>query len=158
MSDKVRLAIVGTGGIAKAHLGGYKTLLDAGYDQFEIAGLCDTNEGRRSEYAALVKEYFGLEPAQYSSVEEMCEKAGDIQAADICTPHAFHHTAAIPCLEAGIDVMVEKPCGITIKASDRIIEAAQKKNCIVAVAEQVRRGLKARCMDWAVNEQKMIGD
>jgi len=158
MSDKVRIAMVGTGGISRAHLGGYRALLDAGYDQFEIAAVCDTNEERRNDYAAVVKDMFGADPVHYTSVEDLCEKAEDIAAADICTPHAFHHTCAIPCLEAGMDVMVEKPCGITIKASDAIMDAAGKSGKLVAVAEQVRRGIKARCMDWAVNEEKMIGD
>lgn len=155
--EKVRLGIIGTGGIAGAHLGGYKTLVDAGYTQFEIAAVADVNEERRAAFAARVKELFGNAPAQFASAEELAEKGG-VVAADICTPHAFHHTAAIPCLEAGLDVMVEKPCGITIKATDRIIEAAAMKDRIVAVAEQVRRGVKARCMDWAVNEAKIIGD
>jgi len=157
MADKVKLGIVGTGGIAGSHLNGYRKLLDAGYDKFELAALCDTNEGRRAEFAAKVKDMFGCQPAQFSSVEEMAA-AGVVQAADLCTPHAFHHTTAIPCLEAGLDVMVEKPCGITIKASDLIMEAAAKTGALVAVAEQVRRGIKARAMDWAVNQAKMIGD
>ncbi len=156
-SDKVKVAIVGTGGIARAHLNGYRTMLDAGFDKFEIAALCDPSEERRGAYAATVKELFGWEPAQFANVEAMAEK-GVVVAADICTPHAFHHTAAVPCLEAGLDVMVEKPCGITIKATDRILDAAAKNGRLVAVAEQVRRGLKARAMNWALNEAKMIGD
>lgn len=158
MSDKVQLAIVGTGGIAGAHLNGYRALLDAGYDRFEIAGLCDVNEDRRNAFAAQVKELFGTSPKHFSSVEEMVGADSGIQAADICTPHAFHHTAAIPCLEGGIHVMVEKPCGITVKANDLIIDAGKKAGRIVAVAEQVRRGLKARAMNWAINDVRMIGD
>ncbi len=157
MSDKVRLGIIGTGGIAGSHLGGYKALVDAGYTQFEIAALADVNDEQRARFAAKVEELFGNTPAQFRSAEELAEMS-DVVAVDICTPHAFHHTAAIPCLEAGLDVMVEKPCGITIKATDRILQAAAKKNRIVAVAEQVRRGIKSRCMSWAVNEAKMIGD
>ena len=156
-AEKVRLGIVGTGGIAGAHLNAYRVLLDAGYDRFEICALADVNEERRAEFAAKVKELFGWEPVQYESAEAMAE-AGNVVCADICTPHAFHHSSAIPCLEAGMDVMVEKPCGITVKASDRILEAAAASGRIVAVAEQVRRGIKARCMDWAVNERKIIGD
>ena len=155
--SKVRIGIVGTGGMAGAHLNGYRALLDAGYDQFEIAALSDVNEERRKAFAASVQEMFGCSPQLFASVEDMAQK-GDIHAADICTPHAFHHTTAIPCLEAGLDVMVEKPCGITIQATDRIIEAALSKDRIVAVAEQVRRGLKARCMEWAINKAKVIGD
>jgi len=41
--------------------------------------------------------------------------------------------------------MVEKPCGITIKASDLIIAAAQRNDRLVAVAEQVRRGHQGAC-------------
>ena len=36
--------------------------------------------------------------------------------ADICCPHAFHHTNGIACLDAGVNVMIEKPFGITIRA------------------------------------------
>jgi predicted dehydrogenase len=156
-TSKVRIGMVGTGGMARSHVQGYRTLLDAGYDRFEIAALCDVNEERRQAFAAFVAERFGYSPRQFASAEDMAQQ-GDLHAADICTPHAFHHTVAVPCLEAGLDVMVEKPCGITIKATDQIIKAASKKNRIVAVAEQVRRGLKARCMAWAFNHAKMIGD
>lgn len=159
-ASKARIAIVGTGGIAGAHLNGYKTMLDAGFDKFEIAGLCEPYPERRDAFAAKVKEMFGWEPKLFNTAEDLAAGAAaeGIIAADLCTPHAFHHTAAIPCLEAGLDVMVEKPCGITIKASDRILEAARKANRFVAVAEQVRRGIKARAMNWAVNEAHMIGD
>lgn len=157
--DKIRLAIVGTGGIAGSHLDGYRTLLDHGYDRFEIVALCDNSPERRGAFAARVKDLFGWEPAQFSSAEELAAAAEGLGlvAADICTPHAFHHTAAIPCLQAGLDVMVEKPCGITIKATDAILAAAGSDR-IVAVAEQVRRGIKARCMKWAITDAKMIGD
>jgi UDP-N-acetyl-2-amino-2-deoxyglucuronate dehydrogenase len=155
--DKVRIGVLGTGGIARSHLNGYRTLLDAGFDKFVINGLCDNNTERRAAFAAHVRELFGVSPAEFDSAEAMAS-SGTVDAADVCTPHAFHHSTAIPCLEAGLDVMVEKPCGITIKASDLIIAAAAKKDRIVAVAEQVRRGIKARAMNWAVNEAKMVGD
>ena len=155
--DTVRIGIVGTGGIASAHLKGYRTLADAGYKGFEIAAVCDPDEGRLSAFATGVAELFGAAPAQYRTVEEMAAQAR-LDAVDICTPHAFHHTTAIPCLEAGLDVMVEKPCGITLKATDLIIEAASRSGRIAAVAEQVRRGIRSRCMKWAINEAKMIGE
>lgn len=155
--DKVSIGILGTGGIARSHLKGYRVLLDAGYDRFALNAVCDNHAERRAAFAAQVKELFGTTPRQFDSAEAMAA-SGAVDAADICTPHAFHHTTAIPCLEGGLDVMVEKPCGITIKASDLIIAAAAKKQRLVAVAEQVRRGIKARAMNWAVNEAKMIGD
>lgn len=127
-ASKVRIGIVGTGSMAQAHVRGYRTtLLDAGYDPFEIAALSNVNEERRKAFAAFIEETLGFSPLQFASVEEMARRA-DLAAADICTPHAFHHTIAVPCLEAGLDVMVEKPCGITIRATDQIIKAASKKD------------------------------
>ncbi len=157
MSDRIRLAILGTGEIAAAHLEGYKKLVDAGYDRFEIVALCDNSQARRDAFAAKVKELFGWEPAHFEGAEDLA-KSGAADAVDNCTPHAFHHTTAIPCLDAGMHVMVEKPCGITIKASNLIMEAAARNGRTVAVSEQVRRGIKARAMKWALTEAKMIGD
>ncbi|MBP7561185.1 MAG: Gfo/Idh/MocA family oxidoreductase [Armatimonadetes bacterium] len=155
--EKVRLGIVGTGNIARSHLNGYKILKDAGYDSFEICALCDNSDERRTAYAEAVKDLFGLTPPQFSSVEDLVA-AGVVDAVDNCTPHAFHHATTIPCLEAGLHVMVEKPGGITLKASELIQGAQRRTGKIVAVAEQVRRGIKARTMKWALTQAKMIGE
>ncbi len=157
MPDKIRLAILGTGEIAGALLDGYKMLVDAGYDRFEIVALCDNSKDRRDAFAAKVKDMLGWTPAHFEGAEDLA-KSGAADAVDNCTPHAFHHTTAIPCLDAGMHVMIEKPCGITIKASNLIIEAAARNGRTVAVSEQVRRGIKARAMKWALTEAKMIGD
>ncbi|MBD3176402.1 MAG: hypothetical protein GF320_14580 [Armatimonadia bacterium] len=155
--EKVRMGIVGTGGIARSHLNGYKILKDAGYDAFEITALCDKSEERRTSYAAAVEEQLGVTPAQFGSVEEMIA-ADVVDAVDNCTPHAFHHVTVVPCLEAGIHCMVEKPGGVTIKATELMEKARRESGKICAVAEQVRRGIKARTMKWALTEKKIIGD
>lgn len=155
--ERVRLGIVGTGGIARAHLNGYRALKDAGYDAFEICALCDKSDERRAAYAEAVRTLFGTTPPQFRSVEELAA-AGVVDAVDNCTPHAFHHTTVIALLEAGIHVMVEKPGGITIKATEMIEAARDRTGRIVAVAEQVRRGIRARAMRWALMEAKLIGD
>ncbi len=154
--DSVRIGIIGTGGIAGAHLKAYRRLRDAGYGCFALTAVCDCNAARRAAFAASVAEQLGTTPCQFASAEELAA-SGTVDAADICTPHAFHHSTAIPCLEAGLDVMVEKPCGITIRAGQRIIAAAQAAGRWAAVAEQVRRGIKARAMRWAVSEANLLG-
>jgi UDP-N-acetyl-2-amino-2-deoxyglucuronate dehydrogenase len=53
---------------------------------------------------------------------------------------------------------LEKPVGITVKASKRIIQAAQEQGCILATAENVRRYLTSRACAWAINEWGLIGD
>ena len=156
MSEEVKLAIIGCGDIAGAHLDGYQQLQDEGYNRFRLTAVCDVSEENTDRYAADVEDKLGYRPDKYISVEQMLAGA-DLDAADICVPHAYHHTTAIPCLEAGLDVMVEKPLGITIKAGRIIIAAAKSNNRILATAEQVRRDIGARTMKWAIMDAGMIG-
>ena len=155
MAEKVKLAIVGCGGIAGAHLTGYENLLKAGYDKFDITAVCDTNPANTKRFVERLAAS-GMSPTPYKQVEDMV-KAEQLDAADICTPHAFHHTGAIPCLRKGISVMVEKPVGITVKATKKMMKAAEKTGAMIATAEQVRRCMGSRVIEWAINKQQMIG-
>lgn len=152
----INLAMVGCGGIAGAHLNGYENLLQAGEKRFGFTAVVDPNPANTAKFQDRIEQMTGSRPAAYSSVPEMLQ-AGGVDGADICTPHAMHHTAAIPCLQAGLPVMIEKPCGITIKASHKILAAAEKSGAFVATAEQVRRCQPARAMEWAINKKKLLG-
>jgi predicted dehydrogenase len=154
--DVINLAMVGCGGIAGAHLNAYDNLVKAGYDRFRFAAVVDPNKSNIEKFQLRIREMTGETPEGFACVEDML-KAVKIDGADICTPHALHHSAAIPCLNKGINVMVEKPCGITIKASHKILAAAEKSGAFVATAEQVRRCKPARAMEWAINKKKMMG-
>lgn len=157
MADAVRLGMVGCGGIAQAHLNGYEALVNAGYDRVVITAVCDVSEENATATAARVEEIFGEVPQVFSTADEMVD-AGAADAADICLPHAYHHTAGITCLEGGVHVMIEKPVGITVKATRRLMEAAEGTDLIIASAEQIRRCIGARAIEWAINDQKMYGD
>lgn len=154
--DVINLAMVGCGGIAGAHLDAYKRLVEAGYDRFRFAAVVDPYKANTDAFQKRILEMTGEVPPAFSSVEDMLG-ACKIDGADVCTPHALHHSSAIPCLKKGINVMVEKPCGITIKASHKILAAAEKSGAFVATAEQVRRCKPARTMEWAINKKKMMG-
>ncbi len=154
--DVIKIAIVGCGGIAGAHLNGYHNLYKAGYDRFRIAALVDPNPNNIKKSQERIQEIAGEAPPGFASVEEMLDAVA-IDGADICSPHAMHHVNALPCLERGIPVMIEKPCGITVKASHKILAAAEKSGAFVATAEQVRRCKPARVMEWAINKKKMMG-
>ena len=157
MPDAVRLAIVGAGGIAQAHLNGYDALADAGYDRFAITAVCDVNEENANSTADRIEEKHGERPAIFATADEMVA-ADAADAADICLPHAYHHTAGVACLEGGVHIMVEKPVGITVKATRRMMEAAEGTDLVIAGAEQIRRCLPARAIEWAINDQGMIGE
>ena len=112
-------------------------------DNFTISATCDVRKEMAEDYADRVAEFQDVRPRAYGSVEEML-KAEDLDGVDICTPHAYHHSSAIPCLESGVNVMIEKPFGISIRASKKIIETAERNGLITATAEQCRRELGQR--------------
>lgn len=156
MSKKVRIGMVGCGGIANAHLEGYQMLAAAGCAHFEIAALCDVVPARTAEFAAKVAAFQGSTPRCFSSVEELIA-ARVVDGVDVCTLHADHHPTAIRFLEAGIPVMVEKPMGVTVRAARKMLETARRTGVLLSVAENSRRGLGQRAMTWLFNQNRQLG-
>ena len=160
MSDtkKTRLAIVGSGGIARgAHLRGLHALKSAGRDLCEVVAVCDTS-AENANLAAERTRQLGLgEPRVYSSWEQML-RDGIAEAVDICLPHGLHHVAGIAALEAGLHVFVEKPYTVTIKTGVALAEASYRAGKVLAVGTCHRRMPGQRAVHWAINEAKLIGD
>lgn len=155
-AKEVRLAIIGCGGMARGHLWGYRTIHQKGLGKFTLAAMCDPLRENAEKFAQEAEAFQGSRPRVFTSVDEMLQ--GDaLTAADICTPHWEHHISAVACLEAGVDVMVEKPIGLTVKATKKIIAAGEKNGRIVATAENIRRSLGMRTARWAIHERGMIG-
>lgn len=156
MPQKTRLAMIGCGGIARAHVRGWAMLREHGNDEFDLVAACDPHGETLETFAAFAAENGGFRPKLYRDVDALIGKGG-VDAADICTTHATHHVVAEACLGAGIDVMVEKPLGITVLASRRIIDAAEKHGRIVATAENIRRALGMRTARWLIRDRGILG-
>ena len=98
--NKIRLGIIGTGGIGSGHAAIIKTLSNA-----ELTAVCDINP------QAL--EQFKSEPQIkcFTDSETFFEQS-NVDAVIISTPHFFHHTLAIRALEKNLHVLVEKPVSV----------------------------------------------
>lgn len=159
---RIKLALIGCGGIANAHLNGYKLLKEKSADDFEFVALCDVEKTRAERFADKIVS-FGIQPDQpriYTSVEEMLKQKDaelEIDAADICTPHSYHHLSAIPCLESGLDVITEKPFAVSIAAGLKMINTAKRHQRLIATAENLRRGARERTTWWLLNRKQLIG-
>jgi predicted dehydrogenase len=70
----------------------------------------------------------------YEDLEQMLENP-DIDVIDICLPPNLHVEAACKALEAGKHVFCEKPLGLNTEQCDTIIQAAQRVNRLVLVAQ-----------------------
>jgi len=152
----VKLAMVGCGGMAGEHLRAYGLIKQKDPTKFEFAAMCDPVSESAKRFADRATAFGGNKPRVYTGVQDMLANE-QLDAVDICTPHSDHHVVAIACLNADANVMVEKPFGVTIKASKAIIAVAEKNKRITATAENVRRGLSQRTSNWILNEERMLG-
>lgn len=155
--SKIRLGIIGCGGIARGrHLTGLTLLKRAGLDNFEVTALCDTVEENVSAAADYLSREQGVTPQRYESWEDLISKA-PVDAVDICLPHGLHHVVGIAALDAGLHVVMEKPYTVTVKTGRLLAEAADRSGKVLATAVPHRRMPGQRAVHWAINEGKLIG-
>jgi len=152
----LHLAMIGCGGIAQVHLQAYKQIKQKEPAKFEFSAMCDPVTASAKQFADQAASFQDHKPKVYTSVSEMLVKE-ELDAVDVCTPHSEHHVAGIACLDAGVNVMIEKPLGITVKASKALIAAGKKNKKIVATAENIRRGISQRTSCWIINDLKLLG-
>lgn len=155
MAEAVRLAMVGCGGMAGEHGNGYQKLWEAGLREFRIVATCDVEAARAEAMADKVAAFQGERPKVYGELEALLADGSRFDAVDIVTLHRAHHSLAIPCLEAGKAVCVEKPLAITLRAGKRMIEAAERSGRLLAVAEQYRRAPSQRAIRWVLKGERI---
>jgi predicted dehydrogenase len=124
--EKLRIGLVGLGRFVEiAHLPCY--FQTAYSPSIELAAICDLNPERLKE---LAPKCGGAKT--YTDHREMFVKAG-LDAAVIVTPDHAHTRVVIDALEAGLDVLVEKPLCMKTAEAVEIIEKAKGLRRIVAV-------------------------
>lgn len=155
--SSIDLALIGCGGVSRHHVHGLGMLRERGFETIGLRAVCDLDEGRARERAAQAAESGLGEVKVYTDFRAMLEGEPELDAVDVCTDHRSHHAVVVPCLEAGKDVLVEKPLGITMRACRAMVEAARRSGRVLAVAENYRRSLVNRVIRWVI-DRGMIGD
>jgi predicted dehydrogenase len=157
MADEVVLGLIGCGGMMGAHVNGYKALWNAGLRDFRIAATCDIEVARAEKLATDVAAFQGAKPTVYTDFQKMLDAEKSLDAADLSLVHRDHHKVAIPCLQAGKHVTIEKPLAITCRAAKAIIDAAKKAKRLLQTAENYRRAPDQRAIRWALANQRIGG-
>lgn len=152
--ERVRVALIGCGGIAGAHVRGLKILWENNIRTFELVSVCDIVREKAEKLAEEIASFQGYKPRVYTDIDEMLAKE-DIQAVDICTTHNEHHTVAIKCLSNKKHVTIEKPLALTIRYGRMILESARENSCILQVAENYRKALSERTINWVVRSGRI---
>lgn len=137
----LNLVLVGCGGMGCRHIRGLHRLKEIDALPFTLVGVVDIFEPNRERAAALAEDLLGHRPQQFDSFVAM--QAGlDAEPPDamvVTTMPNLHAEIGIAALEAGIDVMVEKPIALTTAQGIALVEAAARNRRKLAVAENYRR-------------------
>ncbi|MCL2659389.1 MAG: Gfo/Idh/MocA family oxidoreductase [Acidobacteriaceae bacterium] len=118
----LRYAVVGAGAFGRNHLRVVRELEQDGED-VRLVAVVDCDQAARE-----AAREFGI-PA-FCSVEE-CLEATRVDAASICTPTSAHAEAALPLVDAGVDLLIEKPLASSLEDADRILALAREKGRII---------------------------
>ena len=142
--EKAPLAIVGCGGMGGRHLLGLKELQDAGAENVELVAVCDLRRDNAEHLADEAGKLLGRRPAVFAEMEQMTAALPDLQLVDITTEAAAHHAVAVSAFELGLNVLCEKPLGLTVRACNRILAAQQRSGKMLSIAENYRRDPMSR--------------
>lgn len=126
VKDKLRIGIIGCGGIAKAHVEGYLK------NGLEITALTDVNASAAAAMAEKCKS-----AKCFKDCKALLD-SGKVDAVSICTPPAAHEEAAVMALGKNIHVLLEKPQAHTLKSAENIANAAKKSKGLLMMAYRHR--------------------
>ncbi len=121
---RTRVGVIGTGYLGRLHARVLTEMPEA-----EVVGFVDVNNSVAAEVA---------EALQIRRFDSCAALARQIECAVVATPTTTHHAVAGELIEAGCDVMVEKPIAAEIDDGQRLVELAAKHNRILQVGHVER--------------------
>ncbi len=148
MTKKLRVGLIGAGGIAQEHMQGWEENENA-----EVVAICDIKRKAREDTA---KRWGVAKNALFDDYETMLEKV-ELDIVDICTPNAYHKAPAIAGFEAGCHVLVEKPVAISADECRAMIKAGREADRLLMVAQVMRFSREGHTLQRWV-DAGLVGD
>lgn len=133
MSNLIRACLIGAGGMARHHI---RTMLNAQYAT-QIVVICEPSAANYAASADIFTEMGLPVPPNEPDLKTLLHNYADkLDAAFIITPHALHHDQTKLCLEAGLDVLLEKPMVMNALEAQSLIEVRDRTQKLLVVAFQ----------------------
>ena len=126
---KLRIGIIGTGGISGSHIGAYLNQPDV-----ELVAGCDLIPGKAE---AKFAEYEVKDAKFFTDYKEMIGTV-EMDAVSVCTYNRTHAECTIYALEHGLNVLLEKPMTVTLDEAIAIRKAEKASGKLVSVGFQPR--------------------
>jgi predicted dehydrogenase len=125
----LRLAVAGNGAFGKNHLRVYRELETAGAEAtnpgIALVAAVEPDAARAADAAAR----YAI--PVFSTVDELLAADLHLDAATVAVPTVHHHAVASQLLDAGLDLLVEKPLAATLAEADDLIGRAEKGSRIL---------------------------
>lgn len=124
---QLRVAAIGVGSLGRHHARNYAELAREGL--VALAGVCDADAETAERVAA------DNRCPQFTDWRELI---GKVDAVSIATPTETHCEIACAFLDAGVNVLVEKPIALTLNEADKMIAAAASSGAKLMVGQLER--------------------
>jgi predicted dehydrogenase len=118
---------MGCGRIAQRHAEHINNLKNA-----ELIAVCDIKKDR----AKTLAEKYGSN--YYTDIKDLLDRETNCDVLSVCTPNGLHAEHSIKGLEAGMNVLCEKPMSTSVKDCERMIQSAHKANKNLFIVKQNR--------------------
>ena len=135
--EKVKIGIIGVGNIAQEHIHAYKQ-----NPYVELYAFCDINPQRLKEMG----ELHGITRC-YTSEREMLDALPELDAVSVCTWNNQHAPCTIMALEAGKNVLCEKPMATSVAEAEKMLETARRCNRLLMIGFVCRFGKDCALME-----------
>lgn len=129
----IKAGVIGVGYLGRFHAQKYAAL-----DGVELIGIADTDSDQVERVAS------ECSCQTFTNYKDLLPL---VDAVSIAVPTSLHHEVASDCLNAGVDVLLEKPITVTLEEADELIAIADKKALILQVGHLERFNPAVQAME-----------
>lgn len=140
--ETIAAAVVGVGYLGKFHAEKYAASAKA-----RLVGVVDIDETRAKDIAV------SLGATAFTDYRALF---GRVQCASVAVPTRFHYQVARDLIEAGIDVLIEKPLTADIAEARELVETAHSRGVILQVGHLERFNPAIRRLEGIIKEPKFV--
>ncbi len=131
----MKYALIGCGRIAVNHI---KAALN---NKLELVAVCDIHPEKMEALLAKFELQNDTSIARYTDYKKMLAEHGELELVSIATESGVHAEIALYCIDAGVNVIIEKPIAMSMADAEEIVRRSGEKHVKVAACHQNRFNL-----------------
>jgi predicted dehydrogenase len=139
---RIKVGVVGVGYLGQHHARIYSKM-----PEVELVGVADID----AEKASAIATQTGCR-----AYEDYHTLLDQVQAVSIVVPTVLHHKIALDFLQAGVDVLLEKPMTVTLQEADDLIQEAEKSGRLLQIGHLERFNSVVRALQGRIQKPRFI--